>query len=107
MLVATTIVRSSIWRPTQLFKILDSGLGPPPRPSSSLGVLQPGRAPRAAATPDGVVPHRGVVVGQLFTRLDPPGRADPDRLVHDLEPAVGLAGVVDEAGDIAVDGRVA
>src|SRR4029079_8131376 len=44
-----------------------------------------------------------VVVGQLFAGLDPARRADPDRLVDDVDPAIRLAGVIDEPRDVAAD----
>src|SRR3954452_12120914 len=68
--------------------------------------LKAGPTVRLAAALDRVIANRGVVVGQLFPGLDPPGRADPDRHAGHLEPAVGPAGVIDEAGDVAADRRV-
>src|SRR5262245_23949527 len=63
--------------------------------------------PRPAAAWDRARADDGVVVGQLFAALDRPGGADPDRLVDNLKPAVGRAGMVDEARDVAADVRVA
>src|SRR4051812_41467358 len=65
------------------------------------GALEPGPAVRAAAALDSVVADGRVVVGQLFPGRDAAGCANPDRLPRDLEPAVGAAGVIDEAGDVA------
>src|SRR5205807_3316978 len=50
---------------------------------------------------------RSVIVGELFTRADRSGRANPDRLVDHLEVAVRRARVVDETRDVAADARVA
>src|SRR4051812_2847206 len=65
--------------------------------------LQPGLAARAAATLNGVVTHRRVVVGQLLAGLDMARGTDPDRRADHLEPAVRPAGVVDEPGDVAAN----
>jgi hypothetical protein len=54
-----------------------------------------------------VVADRGVVVNQFFAGIDGPRRADPDRLVRDLDPAIGRARVIDEPGDVAADERAA
>ena len=48
-----------------------------------------------------------VVVGQLFAFADSSRRADPDRVANDVDVAVGMARVVDEARDVAAHGRVA
>src|SRR4051794_16305850 len=68
--------------------------------------LQPRGTLRPAAALNGVVPHRRVVVGQLFAGPDATRGTDPDGRAGHLEPAVGPAGVVDEAGDVAADRRV-
>ena len=68
---------------------------------------QLGLAARAAAARDRLVALGVVVVGQLFARLDVARRADPDRLVDDVDPAVRLARVVDEPRDVAADVGVA
>src|SRR5688572_21137391 len=47
-----------------------------------------------------------VIVGQLLTLADVPGRHDPDRVSLDHRVAVRGAGVIDEAGDVPPDGRV-
>jgi hypothetical protein len=67
------------------------------------GVSQTRFAPGPAATRNRLVALGVVVVGQLFTGLDSPGRANPDRLIDDVDPTVGLAGVIDESRDVAVN----
>ena len=54
-----------------------------------------------------MVPDRCVVVGELLADRDVPRGANPDASVDDLEPAVGPARVVDEARDVAANGRIA
>ena len=75
------------------------------------GPLAPGYEPRLAVWPaparDRLVPFGVVVVGELFAGLDAAGGADPDRLVHDLHPAVRPARVIDEPRHVAVDVGVA
>src|SRR5678815_4815425 len=68
---------------------------------------QPPRAPRTALALDGQLAVGVVVVGELFARKDVATGADPDVLADDLAVAIRLAGVVDEAGDVAADMRVA
>src|SRR5262252_1253906 len=60
-----------------------------------------------AAARDGALADDRVVVGELFAFADVASRANPDRLVHHLEPAVRRARVVDEPRDVAADLRVA
>ena len=54
-----------------------------------------------------MVPFRPVVVRQLLAGANRARRANPDRRVDDLEPAVRLAGVIDEARDVPADAGVA
>src|SRR5262249_50754375 len=90
-------------------------------PSTAVRVCTAG-SPRRAARPQrsdlaratGPAPARNraladdrVVVGELFAFADVPAGANPDRLVHHLEPAVRRARVVDEPCDVAADVRVA
>src|SRR4051812_47008667 len=48
-----------------------------------------------------------VVVGELFTLLDIPRGANPDRVAVHLGVAVRLAGVIDEAGNVAAHRGIA
>src|SRR5690606_38653626 len=64
-----------------------------------------GAAGRAPARNAGTA-VRFVVVGQLLAGRDVARGADPDHVAHDLRVAVGLAVMVDEAGDVAADGCV-
>src|SRR5262249_42135103 len=61
-----------------------------------------GAAGPAAARDRRLADDRGVV-GELFAFADVAFGADPDRLVHDLEPAVRRARVVDEPPDVAAE----
>src|SRR3954469_23456579 len=77
------------------------------RATRSRGALEHVAAARAAAARNGLLADGCVVVGELLARADVPRRADPDRLIHYLEPAVGPARVVDEPRDVAADCGVA
>jgi hypothetical protein len=56
---------------------------------------------------DGPFALGAVVIRELLARADASRRANPDRLVGDLDPAVRCAGVVDEPGEVAADRGVA
>ena len=64
---------------------------------------EPGLAAGPAPARDRLLAVGAVVVGQLFALRDVAGGADPDRLPDDLRVAVRLAGVIDEARDVAAD----
>src|SRR5688572_528054 len=53
-----------------------------------------------------LIPLGVVVVGQLFAGQNVARRPNPNRLVDDVDPAVRLAGMIDEPGDVAFDIRV-
>src|SRR5947209_4291288 len=61
---------------------------------------------RAAPALDERVAIRVVVVRQLLAAADRARRADPDASVLDVDVAVRLAGVIDEARDVAADARI-
>jgi hypothetical protein len=88
----------------------------PPQASADAGAAGTGqetggldqvRTARTTAARDRSIADDFVVVGEFFTTPDGARRADPDRFVDDLEPAVGCARVIDEPGDVATDRRVA
>src|SRR5436309_9165618 len=58
---------------------------------------------RAAPALDERVAVRVVVVRQLLAAADRARRADPDASLLDVEVAVRLAGVIDEARDVAAN----
>src|SRR5919112_6199015 len=68
---------------------------------------KPARATGTATTLDRVIADGHVVVGQLLSAANEARRADPDCGVDHFEPAVGRAGVIDEAGDVAAGVGVA
>ena len=63
--------------------------------------LQDAAAARPAQAPDPGDPVGVVVVGQLFAGSDWARRDDPDPAADDVGVAVGAAGVIDVAGDVA------
>src|SRR4029453_14047214 len=63
-------------------------------------------APRAAPALDQCLAVSVVVVGELLAPSNPPVFANPDSAVDDVDVAVGAAGVVDEACDVAADAGV-
>src|SRR4029453_9889533 len=64
-------------------------------------------ASRTASAWDPGNAFRVVVVGQLLSLANGARRADPDLSADDVDVAVGSACVVDVAGDIAANRRVA
>src|SRR5947207_3039914 len=62
--------------------------------------------PVAAPAPDQPFAVGVVVVGELLPFSNPPGRADPNHTVADVDVAVGSAGVVDVARDVSADAGV-
>ncbi len=82
-------------RPTRQSR---AGRRPPSDQRLAAGPASAGNGPDAV---------RAVVVAQLLSLADVPGRADPDRVADHLGVAVRRAGMIDIARDVAADRRIA